>query len=211
MLAFVLICFVPLAGARGQVAAGSLSGTIVDVTGGVLPGADVTLLSMIAETDAAGRFVFAEVLPGTYTLRVQKAGFRTQDFQVRVQGGTIIHLGRIPMQFDVPLCLGSLESRTIRRRKIHSGAKPVLSGTLLEGKAPLQSLTVTLHAHGGWAPTKTTLTDDHGKFEFHDLAPGEYDLQVSSRGTDALRNLALHIDRDRNLQIRLAWTPQLCL
>lgn len=62
--------------------AGSLRGSIADSSGGVLPGATVTLVSDATKasrqivTDAKGGYFFAAVQPGTYTLRVEMQGFK---------------------------------------------------------------------------------------------------------------------------------------
>src|SRR4051794_36124621 len=66
----------------GQGLTGRLSGTIVDATGAVLSGADVTATNVdtrqvrSTKTDSAGYFSFNELLPGTYTVSVNSAGFK---------------------------------------------------------------------------------------------------------------------------------------
>src|SRR6266849_1128387 len=62
---------------------GTVLGTVVDPGGGVVPDAKLELANTgtsdlrRTETNAQGQFVFANVVPGEYTLRVAKAGFRT--------------------------------------------------------------------------------------------------------------------------------------
>ena len=65
----------------GQSLFGTISGTVVDEQGGVLPGADVTLTdqgtnrAQRTTTNAEGVFVFAAVSAGTYTVKVELQGF----------------------------------------------------------------------------------------------------------------------------------------
>ncbi len=62
---------------------GTLSGTVLDDQGGVLPGADVTLTNIESKsasrtvTNTDGVFVFAAVPAGTYSVRVELSGFTT--------------------------------------------------------------------------------------------------------------------------------------
>jgi len=62
---------------------GTLSGTVVDSQGGVLPGADVTLTDQASKatqrtvSNTDGNFVFASVPAGTYSLKVELSGFTT--------------------------------------------------------------------------------------------------------------------------------------
>ena len=71
--------FVPAAAAQ---TAGTLTGTIVDTTGAVLPGVTVTAhsaptgLTRTAITGPEGRFVLASLPPGAYELRAELAGFK---------------------------------------------------------------------------------------------------------------------------------------
>ena len=70
--------------AFGQVTTATLSGTVKDVQGNVVPGASVVLTSdtrgvRVGETttDTTGGFVFPGTMPDTYTLTVALAGFKT--------------------------------------------------------------------------------------------------------------------------------------
>ena len=73
------------ASARAQGITGELSGTVTDVLGGLVPGADVALTHEASHatrrtvTNRSGFFAFAAVPVGTYTLTVTVAGFRTHE------------------------------------------------------------------------------------------------------------------------------------
>ena len=66
-----------------QVTSGSINGTVKDATGGVLPGATVTVTNPLAglertvSTNETGDFVVPGLPPGTYTIRVELQGFKT--------------------------------------------------------------------------------------------------------------------------------------
>src|SRR5437870_11953896 len=66
-----------------QTTSATVSGSIQDAQGGVLPGVTVTMTSrtqgntLTAVTDDGGRFVFPIVRPDTYTLQVTVPGFKT--------------------------------------------------------------------------------------------------------------------------------------
>jgi hypothetical protein len=62
----------------------TILGTVKDTTGAVIPGAEVVVtnvdkgLSTAYRTDASGNYQAMELIPGTYKVRVAKAGFETQ-------------------------------------------------------------------------------------------------------------------------------------
>jgi protein TonB len=69
-------------GLFAQTASGTLSGRVYDTSGGVLPGVEVVLedaqkVAWPTVTDATGRFDFASIGAGKYTLSVTVPGFRT--------------------------------------------------------------------------------------------------------------------------------------
>jgi TonB family protein len=91
--ALVLITL-PIAAVRaGQAGPAPLTGTVYDVTGAVVPGAEVSLtdankVTTTTTTAANGRFQFAPVAPGPYTLRAALIGFRSMrhSFELRQPG-----------------------------------------------------------------------------------------------------------------------------
>src|ERR1700687_6439888 len=74
---------------------GRILGTITDQTGAVLPGAKVSIIdtqrgpARTLTTDQAGEYNAPTLIPGTYTVRVEAAGFKTLDRQ-----NVVIEVGR---------------------------------------------------------------------------------------------------------------------
>jgi hypothetical protein len=73
------------ASAAGQGATATLRGNVQDSTGGVLPGATVTLTNtgtkamQTTVTDDRGQYLFAGVFPAAYDLKVELASFKTYE------------------------------------------------------------------------------------------------------------------------------------
>src|SRR5688572_16667515 len=80
---FVVLFSVIGAAAFAQSSMGTVVGTVTDSSGGVIPGANVTLSSRdtgIASTrvsNDSGHFTFINVRPASYELTVELAGFST--------------------------------------------------------------------------------------------------------------------------------------
>src|SRR5688572_13290519 len=77
----------------GQVASGSLAGTILDSASSVVPNAKIvatnTTSASVTETEssAAGVYVLPALQPGIYTITVEKQGFKKivrQNIEIRV-------------------------------------------------------------------------------------------------------------------------------
>ena len=74
LMALLPVCF-------GQLYTGSITGTVNDPTGAVVPNAKVTVtdvsrgFSFAAVTDASGTFVVRNLPPSTYNIRVESPGF----------------------------------------------------------------------------------------------------------------------------------------
>src|SRR5919197_4317592 len=80
--------------AQSQITTGVIDGTVIDASGGVLPGVDVeirnadTNLTRTLVTDRDGRFVALQLPPGRYTVTLKLSGFATL-----VQEGVIVSVG----------------------------------------------------------------------------------------------------------------------
>src|SRR5579862_3048509 len=71
--------------ANAQVLYGSLTGTVTDTSGAIVPGAQVsavenqTGVKQDTVSDSAGIYRFAALLPGTYKVTIAAQGFGTQE------------------------------------------------------------------------------------------------------------------------------------
>ncbi len=66
----------------GQSSAGTISGRVVDLTGGAIAGAEVRVINDVDKqartfvTKESGEFTFPQLAPGTYTISISMAGFK---------------------------------------------------------------------------------------------------------------------------------------
>jgi hypothetical protein len=76
----ICLCAAPV---YGQVLYGSITGSVTDASGAVVPKAEITATNQATNqayrdtTDESGRYNIPDVLPGTYALKVSANGFRT--------------------------------------------------------------------------------------------------------------------------------------
>lgn len=91
--------------ALSQVLYGSVTGTVEDPSGAVVPGADVTITNQgttqqtAAKADSQGRYSLLNLAPGTYNLRVTATGFRTTEQTGITVSPNIV--GRIDVRLEV--------------------------------------------------------------------------------------------------------------
>ncbi|MDA2913608.1 TonB-dependent receptor, partial [Acidobacteriia bacterium AH_259_A11_L15] len=91
--------------ASAQFTPATVSGTVTDPTGAVIPGAQVRLMNEATgvvreqETTGGGFFRFERMQPGTYTVRITVAGFRTyQQTGLAVSTGKVTSLGSVVLE-----------------------------------------------------------------------------------------------------------------
>ena len=125
--------------ASAQLTVGSVTGTVVDATGAVIPGATVTLTNEATgvtreqETSGTGTFMFDRVRPGAYSLRVSMSGFKTHETTVEVGVGKVSSLGNVGMQVGA-----STETITVE-----AGAVPLMQAESpqITGNYPARTVT----------------------------------------------------------------------
>ncbi len=94
--------------ARGQIGTTSLQGVVTDRSGGAVPGAEVMLtnaaqgLQRSIKTNQSGEYRFVSLVPGTYSLTVEKHGFQKAE-QKNVQ-----LLVNLPTTSNITLDVGSV-------------------------------------------------------------------------------------------------------
>src|ERR1035438_1312405 len=118
---FACLAFVYAPAAMAQTFRGSIQGTITDISGAVVPGAQVKVISKaigfsrILEANDRGEYVASELPLGTYSVTVEMNGFRTTTLtQIPVSVGS-------PTRADVKLTAGA-GSEVIEGESIAPGA-----------------------------------------------------------------------------------------
>jgi hypothetical protein len=118
MLAGTLVMLLALGAPASAQFASSIEGTVTDPSGGVVPGATVTILNestgdaRAVATDARGDFQVTNLQPGTYTARVELESFRTLERKnIVLSAGARLSIGTLRLE------VGSLgETVTVEAR-----------------------------------------------------------------------------------------------
>src|ERR1044072_2086774 len=101
MLALLMTSFATARAASAQIQGGSISGTVKDEQGGVLPGVTVTAQGVDATqtfvTEATGEYRFLNLAPGPYKVTAALQGFTPV-----VRDGIVVSVGK---SVDLPLTL----------------------------------------------------------------------------------------------------------
>jgi hypothetical protein len=125
---------------------GTLSGTVKDPAGSVVPNAQVTLTnqntgaSQTIRSNDAGMFVFPSVLPGTYTVTVSMSGFRS--YQVRdvaltqserrSLGDIVLQIGPVQERVEVTAEVTPVQTASSERAGLIAGTQ--LQNTAIRGR-----------------------------------------------------------------------------
>jgi hypothetical protein len=90
---------------HAQSVTGQLSGNVVDASGAAVPGAEVRLTHDLSgqarafAADSSGSFVFANMVPGAYTLRITQPGFKVHERRgINVTTQERIHVGNVSLE-----------------------------------------------------------------------------------------------------------------
>jgi hypothetical protein len=111
LLGVLLFAMAPLV--WGQLATGSISGTVEDPTGAVTPGVQITVrnvetgITRTVETGPAGRYLVTNLAPGSYAVEAQLTGFQTE-----VRQGITLTIGREAV-IDLTLSVGQVQEQVV--------------------------------------------------------------------------------------------------
>jgi len=120
VVSFLLVCSV-----FGQGTTSRITGTVTDNNGAAVPGASVTLTnpttntSLTATTSDNGVYLFDLIAPGTYTLTIEKAGFK------KVVSSNVVALINQPTTVNIALEVGDVSAVV----NVESAAETVQTST----------------------------------------------------------------------------------
>ena len=138
-------------GAWSQTQLATVSGTITDPTGAVVPGVSVTIVSQgtglkrSGLTDTAGEYRFAGLPTGNYSLRLEKTGFQSQ-----VREGVQLN-SAVEVTINSQLAIGDLQQQTT----VSANAAGIDSTTSTDGTAPRQPRSFQCGCAGAWSRAKS--------------------------------------------------------
>jgi outer membrane receptor protein involved in Fe transport len=155
------VCILFTSQLRAQVAGATLSGTVNDPSGAVVPNAQVsarntaTGVARTAPTDSAGFYSIPNLLPGTYEVTVTAAGFSTA-----VQSSIELAVGA-QQQLNIPMKIGE----TTQKVQVTEAAPAVqLTSSTLSGEVESQTVR-ELPLNGRDWTQLITLSPGAGKIE----------------------------------------------
>src|SRR5260370_3340340 len=122
-------------GAFAQSSAARLHGQVVDPSGAVVPGANITLkdasgLTIAAKADAVGSYEVKNLAPGKYTITVKAKGFTSSAMEVAVVAGQ-------DRKLDLPLEIATKEEEVVvesEAAKVSTNPENNASSLVISGK-----------------------------------------------------------------------------
>ncbi len=173
LISLAVLCLLAAPSAHAQVTA-TLTGTVQDASGGVIPGAQVTLTneatqeSRTEQTNAAGLYAFPSLVPGTYDIKVSAKRFKSA-----AVSGIVLHAGDARSMTAVQLNVGeATETVTVSAtsemipvengQKINVLSSQDIENLALEGRDTSELLKVlpgTTVVSGGLTNTSSAFSD----------------------------------------------------
>jgi Carboxypeptidase regulatory-like domain len=210
---YALATLFSLAVAVGQETNASLTGTVVDPAGAVIPNTRVLLsgqMSSETRTNQLGEFAIRGLPLGSYVLRLKSPGFRTRSRRVSLQGGQHLSLGLIALQIGPVACEGEWIHGQVTQERVGEEAPPRLYG-IVQGAFSLSNVFVVVRKAGTSEVVATKRADELGEFEFRDLPLGDYSVDVSHDGRTHLATERLSLQQGFDVELTTGWGTGLCV
>jgi hypothetical protein len=135
--------------AYSQEVRASLAGTVSDPTGAAIPGVSVVLTSVersvatTTETNEQGNYFFPFVVPGSYTLSIERAGFKKYtrrsivlEAQDKARADITLEVGDVTQSINVQSDVSQLQTESASRSQIISNQ--LISQLPTQGRNPFQ-------------------------------------------------------------------------
>jgi len=150
-----------------RTSSGSLSGVVTSaVDGRALAGVTITYFGGTTTTDSTGKYSFAAVAPGTYTVTAARTGWGTVKQNVTITAGS---------------------PATLNFQLATSGQ---IKGTVTLNGSPAAGATVTITG-GVISTTKTLTTSSTGAYNSNWVPVGNYTVTAQSGGLSKTQNVTL--------------------
>jgi hypothetical protein len=162
---------------------GLISGRVIDQQGASIPGANVTATNQLtkarqtASTNDSGYFVFPEVLPGTYTLSVEKEGFeRLEKKDILLISADRLSAGTLQLKIGSTKAVVTVTSETTPVQTTSSEQSAVITASQMDALPSIgrdyMALTRTLGGRFGCVVRRGST--DHGRRYQHERRLLEY-------------------------------------
>jgi hypothetical protein len=211
-LRFACLVLFTVATAAGQEANASLTGTVVDPTGAVIPNARVVLsgpISSETRTNKQGEFAMRGLRLAPYTLKLKSPGFRTRSRRVSLQEGQAMSLGLMALQIGPVACDGEWIPGQVTQERVGENTPPRFYG-LVQGAYNISNVVVVAR-RAGTAEIIGVMRADQGEFEFPDLPPGDYAVDISHNGRTHLATEHLSLQDGFDVELTTGWGTGDCI
>lgn len=201
-----------------------LTGVVLDTNGAVIVSASVNLHSkygtLQTTTNRDGEFRFVDLLPGVYRLEVKHGGFATNVVEpIRIRAAEPAPpLLTIKMEMEVVVMgkCGDFSTVSYEERKpggaqlagLMQPAPPKPEPNASWPEIPFSKATVEVFKVGSNQVVASTHPDEHGKFRFSGLAPGDYTLKMSYAGYFDEHSVKFAITKKDVTEVTVPMVPQ---
>jgi hypothetical protein len=166
--------------AAGLQGAGSITGVVVDQSDAPIPGSTVKLrgdgIDKRAELGPDGRFTFADLAPGAYSVAASHIGFATMTWKADVANDGV-DLGRLMLPIAITMNCPQGKAREPDIGWLDG--TPGIDGIVeIPARLSANAVTIRVRATGGDRQGRSVTPDGNGRFSVSGLASGKYSLTV---------------------------------